>query len=124
MDFPSVNGAVPLSLIAFLAVLVYTLQKIARQARKSHKEDSAAILQLAKDEDSLLKAKLEARIERLDAQLQTLELSVTKDVSHLKETYSNEIKNLGKKIEDLRDEVRSTHSQLVQLLTKLIDTKD
>lgn len=115
--------AIPLGLVIALSGLIYTWQKIAKEARKSRKEDAAAILQAAKEEDSLMKSKLEARIEKVDLQLKSLEFSVNKDIAHLKETYNTEIKNLGLKIEELRSELRSTHGQLVQLLTTLIEHK-
>jgi hypothetical protein len=123
MDFPELTTTIPIGAIIALSGLIYTWQKIAREARKSRKEDAAAILQAAKEEDSLIKAKLEARIEKVDAQLQNLELSINKDMAHLRETYSNEIKNLGLKIEILREELRTTHGQLISLLTTLIDAK-
>lgn len=117
--------AIPLGLIITLSGLIYTWIKIAREVKKERdkdrKEITATILQTAKEEDALMKAKLEARIEKIDAQVASLELSINKDISHLKETYSSEIRNLGKKIEDLRDELRSTHGQLVSLLSTLIE---
>lgn len=97
-----------------------TIRKIAKDAAKAKKEQAAEILHTAKEEDSLLKAKLEARIEAVKAQLSNLELNVNKDMSHLKETYSGEIRNLGQKIEDLRSELKNQHGQLVGLLTEMV----
>jgi hypothetical protein len=98
-----------------------TIRKIAKDAAKSKKEQAAEILHAAKEEDSLMRAKLEARIESVKAELANLQLNVNKDLSFLKESHSNEIKNLGVRIESLRDELRLQHSQLLSLLTKLID---
>jgi glycerol-3-phosphate dehydrogenase len=98
-----------------------TIRKIAKDAAKSKKEQAADILQAAKEEDALLKAKLEARIEAVKAQLSNLELNVNKDLGHLKDSYSSELKNLGEKIENLRSELSTQHSSLLGLLTKLID---
>ena len=123
LDMPEMTTAIPLGLIIALSGLIYTWQKIAKEARKSRKEDSAAILQAAKEEDSLMKSKLEARIEKIDLQVKNLEFNINKEIVHLKETYNAEIKNLGTKIEELRSELRSTHGQLVQLLTTLIEHK-
>lgn len=123
-DIPEGIFSIPVvgALVAIGTVILMG-QKITKNARKSHDEESAKVLQAAKEEDVILKAKLEARIEKVDAQLKILELSVNKDIGHLKETYSNEIKNLGLKIEALRDEIHSNYSQLVTLLTKLIDSQ-
>lgn len=127
MDLPQISelqayGA--LGVAIGVATLVVTLQKVFRNFRKERDEYAAKILQTAKEEDSLLKAKLEARIEKIDAQLKNLELNINKDITHLKETYSTEIKVLGEKIETLRDELRNQHSQMVTLLSKLIESKD
>lgn len=107
-----------------VATLVVTLQKVFKNFRKERDEYAAKILQTAKEEDSLLKTKLEAKIAEIDTKVKTLEISVNKDITHLKETYSAEIKVLGEKIETLRDELRNQHSQMVTLLSKLIDSKD
>jgi chaperonin cofactor prefoldin len=123
LDLPDMQTTIPIGLIVVISGLILTWQKIAKNAKKNREEDSAKFLQAAKEEDSLMKAKLEARIEKIDLQVKTLELSVTKDINHLKETYNTEIKNLGLKIEELRSELRSTHGQLVQLLTTLIENK-
>lgn len=98
-----------------------TVRKIAKDLAKSKKEQAKEILQAAKEEDTLLKTKLEARIEGIKAELKNLEFNVNKDISFLKESHSNEIKNLGERIESLRDELKSQHGQLLTLLTKLID---
>ena len=102
-----------------IATLVLSLQKVFRNFRKERDEYSAKILQTAKEEDNLLKAKLEAKITALDSQLMTLEISVNKDMSHLRHTYESEIKNLGTKIEDLRSELKNQHSQLISLLSDI-----
>jgi hypothetical protein len=97
-----------------------TFKKIASDARKSRKEQADEILQVAREEDSLLKAKLESRIESVKAQLSNLELNVNKDMTHLRETYSGEIRNLGEKIEELRSDLKNQHGQLVTLLTEMV----
>ena len=104
-----------------IATLVVTLQKVFKNFRKEREEYAAKVMQAAKEEDAILKAKLEARIERIDAQLKNLELNVSRDMLHLKETYTNEIKNLGEKIEALRSDLSSQHGSLLALLTKLVE---
>jgi hypothetical protein len=123
IDLPDMQTTIPIGLIVVISGLILTWQKIAKESKKSRKEEAASLLQTAKEEDSLIKATLEAKIEKFGAELKILELGVNKDIGHLRETYNNEIKNLGLKIEELRSELRSTHGQLVQLLTTLIENK-
>jgi CII-binding regulator of phage lambda lysogenization HflD len=127
MDLPQISeiqayGALGISIA--VATLVVTIQKVFKNFRKEREEYAAKILQIAKEDDNSLKARLEARIAEIDTKVKTLEISVNKDITHLKETYSAEIKVLGEKIETLRDELRNQHSQMVTLLSKLIDSKD
>ena len=131
MSMPDLIITVPLATVIAVSGLILTWQKIVKNIQKSKDERQkeqetreAKILQTAKEEDSLLKAKLEARIEKIDAQVKNLEFNVNKDIGHLKETYSAEIKVLGEKIEALRDELRNQHSQMVTLLSKLIESDD
>lgn len=104
--------------------LIISWQKIARTSKRSKELQAAKILQEAKEADVLLKTQLEARIEKLESKVENLEENINKDMAHLKETYTAEIKVLGEKIEQLRDELRNQHSQMVTLLSKLIESKD
>lgn len=127
MDLPQISeiqayGA--LGIAMGVATLTVTLQKVFKNFRKERDEYAAKILQTAKEEDNLVKTKMEARFAEIETKVRTLEISVEKDISHLKETYSAEIKVLGEKIETLRDELRNQHSQMVTLLSKLIDSKE
>ncbi len=98
-----------------------TIRKIAKDAEKSKKEQAAEILQEAKEADSELRIKMDAKIHALEAKLKSVELSFNKDIDHLKESYSAELKNLSEKIEQLREQLNAQHSQLLSFLTKLIE---
>ena len=97
-----------------------TIRKIARDSKGERKELVAEILQQAKEEDSLIKAKLESRLEALRAELKNLEFNINKDVSYLRETQRVDMRNLADKLETLREELRGQHGQLVQLLTTMV----
>ena len=49
-----------------------------------------------------------------------LEKKIERDIQLTKEANESEIKNLRLTIEQLRDEVRSSHSKLIDLLTSMI----
>lgn len=123
MEFNEINAAYPAAgaIIAFGAAWL-TIRKIAKDAKKDKKESAAEILQSAKEEIALKEKDLDAKIKEVRLRLEDLEKSVNKDLLHLKETSSGEIRNLASKIEDLRGELRSQHTQMVALLTKMIDS--
>ena len=98
-----------------------TVRKVVRDAEKQKKHYAAEILQSAKEADQALKVRLENKVHELETQLKSLRENVDKDITHLREYHSSELKFLGQKIEALREEVHSQHSQLVQLLTRMID---
>jgi chromosome segregation ATPase len=104
-----------------LGSLYLTVRKIQKDGDKAKKEQAAEILQAAKEEIALKDKDLSAKLAALDTRIETLESSVEKDLQHLRETYNGEIRNLGQKIEDLRSELRNQHTQMVSLLTKMID---
>lgn len=104
-----------------LGTLYMTVRKIQKDGEKSKKEQAAEILQAAKEEIALKEKDLAAKLAALDTRIENLEESVDKDLQHLRETYNGEIRNLGQKIEDLRSELRNQHTQMVALLTKMID---
>lgn len=100
-----------------------TIQNIRKNMKEEKEAELAKILYEAKEEMALIKADLDSRINETKIQLVNLESSVNKDLDHMKETYSGEIRNLALKIEDLRNELRSQHGSMVSLLTKMIETK-
>lgn len=101
-----------------------TIRKITKDVERQKKVQNAAILQAAKEADSLLKAKIDSQIHDLQSEIKTIKEVHQKDIEHLRETYNGEIKFLGQKIEELRSEVRNQHGQLVQLLSKMIENRD
>jgi uncharacterized protein YPO0396 len=120
MEFTDLQLYGSIGTMIAIGTLILTMQKISKNFKKDRDEHAAKILQSAKEEDSLMKAKLEARIEKVGAELKNLEFNVNKDISHVKDTYNGEIKNLGQKIEDLRSELKNQHGQLVGLLSEMI----
>jgi len=117
---PSVLGGA-VGLLVTLGSAYLTVRKIARDAKKEKKEFKAEIVQSAKEEIALKEKDLEAKIKDVDNKVNALKESVEKDLAHMKDTFNSEIRNLGQKVEDLRDELRSQHTQMVALLTKMID---
>lgn len=100
-----------------------TIRKIAKDAERQKKHHAAEILQSAKEADKALKNSLEGRIHELEVGLKDLREDINKDIRHLKESYNVELKNLGEKIEALRDELRQQHAGILTLLNKMIDKK-
>jgi hypothetical protein len=118
-----VQSAGILGTILVIVTIVVTWQKIVKNAKKAKEDERATNLAAAKEADRLIRTQLEAKIEKLESQLNNLEISVTKDLIHLKDNYTSEIKNLGDKIEVLRDELNQRHSTLIDLLSKIVVKK-
>lgn len=125
MDFSTITSAQALGSLSGFIIAVggawLTVRKIIKDYRKEREHEAAKVIQEAKEADALLKAKLETEISKIKSELRNLEANVNKDMNHLRETYNSEIRNLGLKIEDLRAELRNNTSQIVNLLTKMID---
>jgi glycerol-3-phosphate dehydrogenase len=101
-----------------------TIRKIQKDADASKKEHTQEILKMAKEEIALKEKDLQARLNALDTRIDSIESNIEKDLTHLKETYSGELKNLATKIEDLRLDLRNQHTQMVSLLTKMVENKE
>lgn len=98
-----------------------TVRKIQKDKEQQREAFKASILAEAEESFKLKEKDLQTKIEATEGRLDNLKESVEKDLSHLRETYNGEIKNLAVKIEDLRSELRNQHTQMVSLLTKMID---
>ena len=96
------------------------LLKRSNEKREQYRQD---ILEKAKEEITRAKESLEVKINKLEEELKTQKDSVARDMSHMKDTYNTEIRVLGQRIEELRQDLSAQHSSLVALLTKLVNTK-
>lgn len=110
--------------IITVGTAVITTQKIVKNFRKIREEHNAKLLQAAKEEVAITKIKLESRIKEIESDLETLKITVGKDIEHVRENYATEIKNLGDKVDDIRSELRDQHIQILQLLTKMLGSRE
>lgn len=121
MDFSNTNSLLSLAgVITTVAGAFYAILKILRELRKSKEKDIEKIINECKELDQIVKGKLESKISVLEAQLQNLRSEVNKDLSNLKDNHAIELKNLGERIEALRVDLTTQHSQIIGLLAKLI----
>ncbi len=119
----AVAGAI--SMIGGSWLTVRKIQKDAEYSREKHEgailAKSQAQIDKAVNERKLVQKEFEGRLAEIEQDLVAHRASVEKDFAHVRETYNGELKNLATKIEDLRSELRNQHTQMVSLLTKMID---
>jgi len=118
IDFPSI-----LSVSAFITAVGgawLTVRKIAKDTEKRKKEWVAEILQHAKEADQANRTNLEVKIHDLELQLKVLRETMDKELEYIKKSHDSEFKHLSEKIENLRQELASQHSNILSLLTKMV----
>lgn len=101
-----------------------TIRKISKDLQKSQEENNNEILKLAKNDLLVKEQQLESKILSLEDKVENLEKGFQKDLEYLKESHNMEIKNLGEKIESLREEIQRQHAGVLNLLTKMLDQRD
>lgn len=109
--------------VATVGGAVLTVMRIFSNIKKKKDAYRRSILSEAKRELENVKDDLEAKIKQLEIELHSQKESVSKDLAHLKENYSFEIKALGDKIENLRQDLTLAHQSLVTLLTQLVNKR-
>jgi len=97
-----------------LGAMILTAQRIWKNAKEARKEEFDAAILANKDH-------FDNELSSVRKDMENMEESFEKDLEHLKETYNNELKTLSGKIEDLREELRTSHTQVVTLLTKMVN---
>jgi cell division protein FtsX len=95
-------GFVVAALIMILGGLA-SLYKVANSMRKERQDENEYVLDLAK--------------QYTDSKVMSLE----KELKYHKEIHESKVTELSEKIEQLREEMRRHHTQLVDLLTKMIE---
>lgn len=91
-----------------------------KRDKEKYRQD---ILDQAQEEMKKIEKSLEEKIAFLENEFQTQKQSIYKDFNFFKETHNSEIKALGEKIENLRNDLSQQHQALVGLLTKLVNNK-
>jgi hypothetical protein len=109
------------ALVTAIGGLYGAVRAIIARSKRKREEHKQEVLAMAKAELVLVKENLESKIRKLELELETQKISISKDFDHFTEVYNNEIKSLGEKIENLREDLSQQHQALVGLLTKLVD---
>ena len=110
------GGAV--TAVGGLYAIVKRLMANSKRKKEEHKE---VILNIAKEEAERIVGLLEDKVKKLELEVEIQKNNISKDLTHLRETYDNELKSLGEKIELLRADVAQANSSIVGLLTKLVN---
>jgi hypothetical protein len=110
-----------LGALTALGTIWVSIGKISKGRNESKAMARAEILQTAKEEVASLKRDIEARFTLMDIKMEQIKESTEQDLSHLKETHSNEMENLSEKLELLREDLKSQHNQIMTLMGNLLD---
>ncbi len=92
-------------------------------SRRRKAEYRQAILDEAQIEMDKIEASMQEQVRALAMELETQKSSVARDMDHMREIYNSELKVLGQKIDDLKQDLAAQHSSMVALLTKLVDSR-
>jgi len=103
---------------------IYTaIKKWIRHSTDKKEKYKQDILKQARSETEKIRRELEDKIEKLEIEVETQKQNIYKDIGYLRESHSNEIRNLTEKIEELREDLKIQHVGILNLLTKLVDNK-
>lgn len=91
------------------------------QAKKDREKQ--AILSEAYKKMADVESDLNQKIKNLEIELEAQKINVHRDLDHMREIYNAEIKVLGEKIDSLRQDLQEQHASMINLLTKLVNSK-
>lgn len=118
MDYTIIGGVV--AALSVVLGLLATIIKITRDIRKEREEENAKTLQQAKDFILIEVQNIKSEIINLENIIKNTEKSIDRDIEHVRETYNSEIKNLSDKVEQLREQITKSHSELISLISKMV----
>lgn len=100
---------------------IYTgFRHILSNYKKKREKYRQSILEEAKLEVERVRQDLENKIKEVELELNVQRENVAREMDHLKETYNTEIRILGQRVEELRQDLTLQHGSLMALLTKLV----
>lgn len=103
-----------------IASVFLTAQKLVKHLKSEKEKEIEQVLDKAMAELQKEKTLLEMKIQACFDENERLKESLEKEIEFTRTSYEIEIKNLGDKIESLKEEVRSQNTQILNLLSKLI----
>jgi hypothetical protein len=112
-------GQIIISLGSIASVFL-TAQKLIRHLKSEKEKEIEQVLDKAMAELQKEKTLLEMKIQACFDENERLKESLEKEIEFTRSSYEMEVKNLGEKIESLKEEVRSQNTQILNLLAKLI----
>lgn len=112
-------GQIIISLGSIASVFL-TAQKLIRHLKSEKEKEIEQVLEKAMAELQKEKTLLEMKIQACFDENERLRESLEKEIEFTRSSYEMEVKNLGEKIESLKEEVRSQNTQILNLLAKLI----
>jgi hypothetical protein len=112
-------GQIIISLGSIASVFL-TAQKLIRHLKSEKEKEIEQVLDKAMAELQKEKTLLEMKIQACFDENERLKESLEKEIEFTRSSYEIEVKNLGEKIESLKEEVRSQNTQILNLLAKLI----
>lgn len=122
LDIPTVLEATA-GIITALGSAYPAISHFRAKSRKNKENYRKEILDKAKNDMEIIEKSLDNKINLLAMETQTLKLGIYKDFNFFKETHTNEVRALSEKIELLRTDLSQQHTNLVNLLTKLVDNR-
>lgn len=126
MEFSTIESAYIgpiLMALSAIGTVYLTFQRVKKEFNEDVEKQINAVKIGAEDDLKIEMRLMSTKIEALQKDMASMEASFQKDIDHIKSTYNNEIKNLGDKVEHLREEVRLQHTQILGLLTKMLGEK-
>lgn len=98
-------------------------KRISANRKKKQEKYKQNILNEVKEEVKKVKEALEVKINKLEIELESQKDNFSKDLGYLKEAHSSEMKVVAMRIAELKQDLNNRHDILVNLLTRLIDSR-
>lgn len=109
--------------VTAVAGLYGAIKHLAGRYKRTKEKYREGILKEAKEGAERIREELEAKITKVESELRSQQEMLAVDLSHTKDIYNSEIKILGQRIQELRQDISAQHANLVALLTKLVDSR-
>lgn len=103
-----------------IASVFLTAQKLVKHLKSEKEKEIEQVLEKAMAELQKEKTLLDMKIQACFDENERLRESLEKEIEFTRTSYEIEVRNLGEKIESLKEEVRSQNTQILNLLSKLI----
>lgn len=110
-------------IVAIVGGLYTGIRRLRSSSKAKKIQEREEILLKAMEGADKIREELETKIKIIEMELKNQKESMSKELHAMRDSYNSEIRILGQRIQELKEDLSQQHQSLVGLLTTLVNSR-